>query len=865
MSDTDSPTAPFASVARRPLICRERLPDEGPRGYLLWLAERNLVSALDVLKVLGVEAVGFTRRGRNGPSSTQVYQELREACRFCPRCLASRHAWFDGWEISFADACALCGAWLVDTCSRCGSQVRWTRKRLMVCDCGGLLSSEVAREAPSAVSRLASSLVALQRGGSPELPPLSGCSLSQAQQIASLLGRLAHAPNDDCRIGPGRLRPLCETWPTTAAAAEVLADWPGAFCRVLDACRDRMPKDDHGSLLRCFPTLYNALYRQTGSSQRQLVRDAFEGYVLERWPGQVAKRHRRLSDCDLVESSWLRPRQAGQLTGYPRRLLQSLAESGEIESRSWVTARGRTFVLLRRESIEALQATHGFSIDLSAAAVRLGLHESRLAEILPILCSGAAPPANQGGRWVIPLRWLEQWEGILGQQVSMEQPPSGSVTLHAGLRYEVPDSHTFAALLKAVQEGHLPVLGRVQSFPGLQGLVFDRSRLQEWLLGNRSRPATLSLRATACLLDIKEEVVYFLARRGLLKTHQVRSGRKRESHVSEQTLEDFQQTYLFASSLARNRRTSSRAIQKFLQSTGVSPVAGPGVDRCRQLVYRRDDVEKAFEHCGLPVVNRDLRQMRSPTPAQNMKTTRSLNKAGEPGSPSSANSGSVLKPIELICCPPGQRLSLQQRRLLTVVCQFVHSNGVTSSEELVIPRDLMQRAVDDQTAGIQSMCAGAIRLTQHQALLNPFDPCGPPRTVRIAEFASIQGGSFVLRLSPEVFHAIRSSDRFAEIDLKIMNGIRGVNDLALYEICAAFQSEGETPPLSLAAWSQYMRGHGGKTEAALATNNPLARSIMRLRASVGIELSLVSRVTGHRESLALMRADTTGGPEQLDR
>jgi hypothetical protein len=75
----------------------------------------------------------------------------------------------------------------------------------------------------------------------------------------------------------------------------------------------------------------------------------------------------------------------------------------------------------------------------------------------------------------------------------------------------------------------------------------------------------------------------------------VRAGRFDESRVKSQELEDFTTKYQFGRDLATNFGTSSRAVATQLSSLGITPICGPDIDGCRQLLYKNDaELDKAL-------------------------------------------------------------------------------------------------------------------------------------------------------------------------------------------------------------------------------------------------------------------------------
>ncbi len=59
-------------------------------------------------------------------------------------------------------------------------------------------------------------------------------------------------------------------------------------------------------------------------------------------------------------------------------------------------------------------------------------------------------------------------------------------------------------------------------------------------------------------------------------------------------LSRFSSTYVFRRDLAPALKTSPGAFAAKLASPGVTPIAGPGVDGCRQLLYRKRSVNHAL-------------------------------------------------------------------------------------------------------------------------------------------------------------------------------------------------------------------------------------------------------------------------------
>ena len=103
----------------------------------------------------------------------------------------------------------------------------------------------------------------------------------------------------------------------------------------------------------------------------------------------------------------------------------------------------------------------------------------------------------------------------------------------------------------------------------------------------------------AMKLEVKQEVIYALARSGLLETVARQAGRRAEQRISAAGLDGFQRRFVFGRDVAEMLSRSPRSTAAFLASEGVVPVSGPGIDDCRQLVFRRDAVDDCLRRTGV--------------------------------------------------------------------------------------------------------------------------------------------------------------------------------------------------------------------------------------------------------------------------
>ena len=107
---------------QRPL----RRADESPKGFLLRLANANLLGWLEIQAVARVDSTlgAIDLEGRQ-PWMAQT------SSRFCAQCLSDIGYWRTSWEILFADACPMHECWMIDRCADCGEDLTWKRELLL--------------------------------------------------------------------------------------------------------------------------------------------------------------------------------------------------------------------------------------------------------------------------------------------------------------------------------------------------------------------------------------------------------------------------------------------------------------------------------------------------------------------------------------------------------------------------------------------------------------------------------------------------------------------------------------------------------------------------------------------------------------
>lgn len=195
---------------------------------------------------------------------------------------------------------------------------------------------------------------------------------------------------------------------------------------------------------------------------------------------------------------------------------------------------------------------------------------------------------------------MERWGTLIRDQVQAEPMDSKTVALGHLIRYWPWTNEQIGLLLVDILNGDLVPAGVLKSGKGVGTLMLHVHDLDHWFAGKQREPcAELTIPDIALRMEIKQEVVYALVRSGLLQSSSRKVGRRTEQRVKALILEEFEQRYILGRDIAQLLGRSPRAVAEFLLADGVQPVAGPGVDKCRQNVFQRDAIDECLRRHGL--------------------------------------------------------------------------------------------------------------------------------------------------------------------------------------------------------------------------------------------------------------------------
>ena len=582
---------------------------EGPQGYLLRLAETNLLTAYE-LKTMGIvfnyelltrdvglveEAIdpGLHRHlkliSHLWQTETRVWNQ--QNARYCPHCLMEDGIWKVEWELNFYDVCHHHQVWLVDQCTSCGKKLTWQRSQLTRCSCGSILHAEQTSPCPSNMSELARAMSAkILQHGHADLPKvLLNTDVEQTQRLIRYLGNYMSLASGKNPLKMRHAGDLNHSWPVTSLAAEVIADWPSAFHAGLSKIEKHNRTDGRLSLNEVFGYAYHYVFKALKEKPYEELRQQFEIWINNAWKGGIAKRNRRLTSTLLREAAWIPASAACDFLGISHQRLELLIREGTIEGETYISEKGRKSVMVRRDNLQQAKNQLFGLIDMTTAGRLLGIQKRRLRQLLKLLFAEAKKiGVSPGAPWAVSRLEVNKLMEIAIGLESVSIPDEGCVSLAHILRFWTWTNQDIASLIHAVKNQEILPVNQLDSVSGIAAWNFPEAALKHWKIKNQNGLGYwLTISQAAKLMSIKEQVAYELVRAGYLQTEVMPLQMKQGTRVKRTTIEQFKEKYIFATQIAEVFRCSPRKIINDLLNMSIKPISGPQIDGLRQVLYLR--------------------------------------------------------------------------------------------------------------------------------------------------------------------------------------------------------------------------------------------------------------------------------------
>lgn len=584
--------------------------DEGPKGYMLRLAEANWMP-LKELQNIGLMYEYQTLMIEALLPPKELYPELHQNVeyysellyrkervwnhkipRYCPQCLGDDAFWRAEWELFFHDACSIHGTWLIDRCSSCGNQLSWDRDSIVRCKCGADLRTEVANSCPESVRKLSNILrikINLTKKNQPFSAPFSKTDIDQTQRIIKYLGTYMSESADRNPLKVKQAALMSRSWTITSVAAEFLAYWPDAFHSALTKIQSKSAAEDKPTFYKVFGRAYQYLYIGFKGPAFIEMREAFETWLSQSWRGGLAKRNKRLTAFVVDHATWIPGNLACDILGVSSQRLKRLIREGAVEGECYITDKEREYVMVKRESLEVVKQNLSGEIDMITARTLLGLGKKRTQQLLKLIFPEARKSGTSSSSpWTVSRfdvnKLLEINEGISIVCI----PDEDCVSLAHVLRYWAWTAKDIANLINAARAQELVPVNVLEGVAGITAWVFPERVLKAWRETALQGLGTwLTITQTAKLLGIHQQAAYDIVNLHLLKSELLHRQPRNGKRIRRIEVESFKATYIFTTEIAQRLGVSPRMAISILAKQAITPVSGPLIDNGRQVIFLR--------------------------------------------------------------------------------------------------------------------------------------------------------------------------------------------------------------------------------------------------------------------------------------
>lgn len=523
--------------------------------------------------------------------------------RICPACLKDSPHHHMSWELATVALCIDHATQLIDACPKCGTALSWNRSHLCQCHhCGYDLRQAKPEPAQVNALRLTRQMLAaahLSEGRNDGFPPeLADLPLTTLVRLALLLGTIhlglptgtGHWP---CvRLSAKKMTELLN------AAATALSDWPNGFHAML-AERSNKDTPNQGGPDGIWKRLSDALYKDMTSPRLDFVRRALEDYASRHWSGGVLTgRNKRFRADHRRSNRFVSKAEACQKLHVRPDSIDEFLNTGVLKGIVRPSGQRHSYLIERAGLEESLQDL----LETKEVYQRLNISPKCFRDLVD---AGYLTPVTISTKPNARIRYRKQdvddlLAAFMGD-IPVVKDRTGLISMHGVLRRLSFHQLSLTDLVGEVLTATLTPSARAEGGTGLMAALFREEDILAMAQRYKvNRGDSLTIPEAALRIGIKQQVAYQLVREGLWPVIRAWENGRTIHLVNADTVASFKQRYVSASELALTVGTSPRSLVEAMNTHGVKPITGPGVDDGRQYFFRRSDAVQAARNTAFP-------------------------------------------------------------------------------------------------------------------------------------------------------------------------------------------------------------------------------------------------------------------------
>jgi hypothetical protein len=385
------------------------------------------------------------------------------------------------WDLKLYAACPIHRVWLVEECPECERVRDWRSIGVSSCKCGFDYREAIAEPCSDHVAALVGEIarrfdpaLQLPQTSIQLTPDLASLSPADLLQVIAVLGYYAtkHLFSESLiRLSARDARAIITN------AAELLADWPKRFCRLIDR-RTRRKLGSYNDLSKIYGESVAALLRRTEKT-------AAETFIVNGVLRHVELAHirtgRQIFGQLLTEECrvWMSAEAAAALLEFRWESLQQRIASGELRHMEGGKEKRRRQLWVRVDDVRRLRAMRNEEsrelVTFQQAGSTLGVIIRTVGKLIDAELIGE----NRGN--FIRRRILKKdVENLLARLRSLvKSGPKGQKLIPIRALYSSPRSVKLAKVIQYILDGEIVPRRWSRSDPGIHGLRFDRDALDK--------------------------------------------------------------------------------------------------------------------------------------------------------------------------------------------------------------------------------------------------------------------------------------------------------------------------------------------------------------------------------------------------
>ncbi len=528
----------------RPMACS----DESFLGYRLRVAFANGLSNPAWLDCLD-------------PSLPKVHG----IARWCPHCLSDsgchwREDWYSGPAACLAHRC-----WLTSVCAACQRTLRWKQVRFTVCTCGEPLQD-------AAVDKFSTDLVKLID----EQPVSSAALLSVGERwdLARFLGALAQFGLQGKPLKKATRKSENAEQFLVTAGASMIFDQSACF-ELLDRLRAPQASVNNVPLFsEIFPNLLTMLRNRLNEVERCWMLDLLNMYVTN-------SSHRG------APVLWERKGIVGHMDNEPGErqktrnpAIATMLARMDLTVPIRQTRAGRQKFVIGDAGLRVLREAQRSLVPLKTAARYAGMSTRRIQAL-----ATAGLLASTDTR--IDTRSVDRLlNDIVVASVRNLRAFEDPISVADALRLYIPVEAS-AVFFNRLVNGSVRLVFKPDNVPILRNMFANRNEVRSAAEMPVEPSSQISIVEAARRLRVKQEVMYHLINKGLVRTRMGKLGHRAARVVDVDDLRTFAEQFLPLFTVAKATGISAREAPGWARLHGIEIVTGPSVDGGRQYWIRR--------------------------------------------------------------------------------------------------------------------------------------------------------------------------------------------------------------------------------------------------------------------------------------